>query len=109
MQDPILIIGASGTIGSAIATKLTDDGCSVILHGATDSKRLKNLASKLKSPMISGDISDQLVTQKCAEKVHKCTENLSGLIFAAAMPFPHKLTLRTEWQIFQQQLNKLRI
>ncbi len=105
MQDPILIIGASGTIGSAIATKLTDDGCSVILHGATDSKRLKNLASKLKSPMISGDISDQLVTQKCAEKVHKCTENLSGLIFAAAMPFPHKLTLRTEWQIFQQQLD----
>ena len=63
MQDPILIIGASGTIGSAIATKLTDDGCSVILHGATVSKRLKNLASNLKSPMISGDISDLLVTQ----------------------------------------------
>ena len=57
MQNPVLVIGASGTIGSAVATKLVKDGSSVIVHGGSDSLRLKKLADKLAAPAIFGDLS----------------------------------------------------
>ena len=104
MQNPILVIGASGTIGSAVATKLVKDGSSVILHGGSDSPRLKKLADKLAAPAIFGDLSKDDIVLKCTDKIRALTPKLSGLVFAAASPFPHKLTLRTGWEVFQQQM-----
>ena len=42
MQNPILIIGASGTIGSAVATKLADRGNPIILHGGSKALDCRN-------------------------------------------------------------------
>lgn len=105
MQNPILIIGASGTIGSAVATKLADRGNPIILHGGSKSSRLQKLAEKLEVPCVYGDLSEREIAHRCAQEINSITPKLSGLVFAAAKPFPHKLTLRTDWDIFQQQLN----
>ena len=105
MQNPVLVIGASGTIGSAVATKLVKYGSSIIVHGGSESPRLKKLADKLAVPAIFGDLSKEDIVLKCTDQIQALSPSLSGLVFAAATPFPHKLTLRTDWEVFQQQMD----
>ena len=105
MQNPVLVIGASGTIGSAVATKLVKYGSSIIVHGGSESPRLKKLADKLAVPAIFGDLSKEDIVLKCTDQIQALSPRLSGLVFAAATPFPHKLTLRTDWEVFQQQMD----
>ncbi len=105
MQDPALIIGASGTIGSAIARNLSASGMPIILHGREDGAQLKALAKALGAPSFAGDLSDTEEALAFGNAVIRRTPRLSGLIFAAARPFPHKLTLRTDWSVFQEQLD----
>jgi len=105
MQDPVLIIGASGTIGSAIARTLHTDGIPVLLHGREESARLTELASELSQPFIAADLSDETSAVDLPAKIAGYSEKLSGIVFAAARPFPHKLTHRTDWSVFQEQID----
>ncbi len=53
LQDKtILITGSSGGIGSTTAKLATEYGATVILHGNTNSVKLKELAKKLKADFI---------------------------------------------------------
>ncbi|MEQ8441485.1 MAG: SDR family oxidoreductase [Alphaproteobacteria bacterium] len=105
MQDPVLIIGASGTIGSAIARTLHADGTPVLLHGRTDGDRLRELAGDLSSPLLTGDLSVEETAAALPQALSDHTDMLSGVVFAAARPFPHKLTHRTDWSVFQEQVD----
>jgi len=105
MQDPVLILGASGAIGSAIARRLHADRVGLIVHGRMDSPRLATLASDLGAPAVSGDLTDESAAEALALEVRGISEGLSGLVFSAAAPFPHKLALRTEWGLFQAQID----
>lgn len=105
MQDPVLIVGASGTIGSAIARSFSHKGLPLILHGRTENERLTGLAEELNAPAIAGDLSTEDAVGALGDTVTQHSEKLAGLIFAAARPFPHKLTLRTDWSVFQEQID----
>ncbi|NMM43047.1 SDR family oxidoreductase [Rhodospirillaceae bacterium KN72] len=105
MQDPVLIVGASGTIGGAVARRLKAEKRAVVLHGGTDSDRLLSLGRDLNSPTVSGDLSDVETVAAIAAREDLGMDRLSGIVFAAARPFPHKLTLRTDWTVFQDQID----
>lgn len=55
----ILITGSSRGIGAATARLAKDYGAEVILHGRTDSDKLKRLASELNADYICCDASDE--------------------------------------------------
>ena len=105
MQDPVLIIGASGTIGSAIASALSESGNALVLHGRRDSDALRALAARLDASYYAADLTSDADAQSFFETVSQEYPRLSGIVFGAARPFPHKLALRTDWAVFQEQID----
>ena len=105
MQDPVLIIGASGTIGSAIAQRLNKSGQSLILHGRQNGQALEDLSRSLSAPRFAADLSQENDVRKFTDAVIQKHPKLSGVIFCAARPFPRKLALKTEWAVFQDQID----
>ena len=104
MQNTILIIGASGTIGRAIAEQLHKDNQSLILHGRVHNDRLASLSETLNSPIFAADLINDEEVSVFIEAVLKKHPRLAGIVFCAARPFPHKLTHRTKWSVFQEQI-----
>ena len=105
MQDPVLIIGASGTIGSAIARTLSEIGNRLILHGRRETDALRTLAEAIDAPFHAADLTSETATQEFSEVVGQENAHLSGIVFCAARPFAHKLALRTDWTVFQEQID----
>lgn len=106
MQAPVLILGASGTLGGAIARRLFADGHALILHGNSSRQSLQDLAGACgDAPTICADLTDEKAVESLFETIAKSQDGLGGLVFAVACPFPHKLTHRTPWNVFQAQLD----
>ena len=59
MQDPVLILGASGTIGTAIARHLHGAGRHVLAHGSRPSDGLAALAGDLGTTPSVFDVTDE--------------------------------------------------
>ncbi len=109
MQNPVLILGASGVIGTAIARSLSVDR-PVLLHGLGPSDQLETLTAEINSGPCdveseTADLSDQADTQALFARIREKHGKLGGLVFAIARPFPHKLTHRTDWAVFQEQID----
>nr|ABZ09809.1 putative short chain dehydrogenase [uncultured marine microorganism HF4000_APKG8K5] len=105
MQDPVLILGASGVIGAAIARRLCDDG-PVILHGHEGTGRLESLAGEIDgAATVSADLCDPDQVSAMFERLAAEHEALRGIVFAVARPFPHKLTHKTDWSVFETQID----
>jgi len=109
MQNPVLILGASGVIGAAIARSLSEN-TPVLLHGLGPSERLETLAAELKPGPCeveteTADLCDQADTEALFSRILENHGKLGGLVFAIARPFPHKLTHRTDWAVFQEQID----
>lgn len=100
MPPVALILGATGAIGSGIANRLAGRA-SVILHGSAPSHRLERLARQTGGTMRSADLTDELATKALFADL----DGLDMLVFAVGRPFPHKLTHRTSWDVFQDQLD----
>ena len=105
MQDPILIIGATGTIGSIVAQNLKDKKFNLILHGKNKSENLINLGKKLSSPIVYGDFSKDEEIDNVFKYIIQINKKLNGIVYSVAEPFVNKLTLNTPWAIFQNQIN----
>lgn len=106
MQAPVLILGASGTLGGAIARRFFADGHRVLLHGNHGLEKLQDLATTCgNADIYSADLTVENDVSAMFEKIAKTYEGLSGLVFAVACPFPHKLTHRTPWSVFQEQMD----
>ena len=87
MQNTILIIGASGTIGRAIAEQLHKDNQSLILHGRVHNDRLTSLSETLNSPKFAADLINDEEVSVCVEAVLKKHPRLAGIVFCAARQF----------------------
>src|SRR5690625_202888 len=60
MKGNILIIGASGDIGSAIAIKLGNEGYQLLLHYHKNVDKINHIRSQLKSDSILSEIQADL-------------------------------------------------
>jgi 3-oxoacyl-[acyl-carrier protein] reductase len=67
----ILITGSSRGIGAATARLAKKYGARVILHGRTESRELKKIAKKLKSPYVFFDISDERSVRRAVKKLKR--------------------------------------
>ncbi len=100
MQDPLLILGATGTLGGAIARAVAADG-PLAVHGRRMDDRLGMLAAATGARAVTADLSDEAAVAE----MFAGFERLSGLVFAVGGPFPHKLAHRTGWEVFQAQMD----
>ena len=100
MPPVALILGATGAIGSAIANRLSGRA-SLILHGSAQSDRQDQLARETGGVACAADLTDDVATKALFAGLG----GLDMLVFAVGRPFPHKLTHRTDWDVFQNQLD----
>ena len=102
---PILILGASGTIGSEIARRLARDGYGVILSGR-DGGRLAALAAQIGpgATLEIADIADDDEVCALFSRLQMKYERLGGLVFCVATPFSNRLTHRIPWSVFAEQI-----
>lgn len=110
-RGPVLVIGASGAIGGAVARRVAESGRPVITHGREDGARLRSIGGAIGdlppagSFSVAGDFSILEEADHVGEAVRARTDRLSGLVFAAARPFRNKLTVNTDWSVFQAQID----
>lgn len=105
MSDPILILGASGGIGSAIAARLALAGHPLILHGR-DRARLTALSTQIKGVNVIevADLCEEIEVVALFSRIRAVHERLGGLVFSVAAPFSNKLAHRTSWSTFAEQI-----
>lgn len=87
-NEVILITGSSRGMGAATARIATKRGATVILHGKTDSKELRDLADKLNTEYIVCDITDKKAVTNSVNEVLKKIKKIDALINCAGVVVP---------------------
>jgi NAD(P)-dependent dehydrogenase (short-subunit alcohol dehydrogenase family) len=105
MPSTFLILGASGGLGSAIARRLSGPDATLILHGRQE-ERLRSLAAEIGAgtQVMTADLTSPGEVGQLFRQIEKLCVRLDGVVFSIATPFPHRLTHRTPWQVFEQQI-----
>jgi len=105
MQNPFLVLGASGAIGSAIAKAASVKGYKTLLHYHKNESGVKELATELDAKTYAGDLTTEEGVTSFVEGIEKEWGTLGGVAYSVALPFPQKLTYKTSWEVFQTQLD----
>ena len=105
MQNPVLILGASGEVGENIAEKFNQSGQSLILHGNRNTpKKIRALSKHQTIKSVCADLTDEKSVQNLFNFIGKEYTALSGVVFSVAQPFSNKLSHRTPWRTFNEQI-----
>ena len=105
MQNPVLILGASGEIGKHIAEKLSQNGQSLILHGNKNTPpKIRSLAEGQTIELVCADLTDEKSVQTLFDFIGEKYAALSGVVFSVAQPFKNRLSHRTPWGVFDGQI-----
>jgi NAD(P)-dependent dehydrogenase (short-subunit alcohol dehydrogenase family) len=94
----VVIFGATGGIGSALARQLAPLGCRLTLV-ARDSERLAALAGELKSESRSLDVTDSAAVEECLEAAGADGKRIDGVVncVGSLLLKPAHTTLDSEW------------
>jgi len=97
-RPSILIFGASGGIGSALARQLAAQGCHLTLV-SRDQGRLDNLAAEVHAEAFSLDATDSAAVERCVAEVSEKHGRLDGVVNCAGSLLlkPAHLTTDAEW------------
>ena len=105
MQNPVLILGASGGIGKHIAKKFSQNGQSLILHGNKNAPpKIRAFSDSQTIKSVSADLTDENSVQNLFNFISKEYKALSGVVFSVAQSFSNKLSHRTPWRTFNEQM-----
>jgi len=105
MQAPVLILGASGTLGGAIARQLSIQGYDLVLHGNTNRIALENLSADCRhARIVTADLTNEEAVEDLFVNLAQVYRALSGIVVCVAKKFPNKLTYRTPWSVFEEQI-----
>ncbi len=106
MQAPVLILGASGTLGGAIAMELSNLGHALVLHGNQNAAGLNSLLDVCtEAEIITADLTDEGLVHELFSNLGNKYSCLSGVVFCVAKKFSSKLTHRTSWNAFEEQID----
>lgn len=94
----VIIFGATGGIGSALARQLSAHGCQLTLV-ARDQGRLDALAAELHAEAFSLDATDSAAVERCVAEVTEKHGRVDGLVNCAGSLLlkPAHLTTDAEW------------
>jgi 3-oxoacyl-[acyl-carrier protein] reductase len=87
----VLVTGAAGGIGSAVARALAEEGAHVALHYRTQAEAAGRLRDELQerhevlAPPLSADLRDELEVERMFEYALSATERLDGLVVNAGV------------------------
>lgn len=105
MQNPVLILGASGEIGKHIAEKFSQSGQSLILHGNKNTPpQIRSFSDRQTIKSICADLTDEKSVQNLFDFISREYTALSGVVFSVAQPFSNRLSHRTPWRTFDEQI-----
>ena len=105
MQNPVLILGASGEIGKHIAEKFNQIGQSLILHGNKNAPpKIRSCSDSQTIETVHADLTDEISVQNLFDSIGKEHTALSGVVFSVAQPFSNRLSHRTPWRVFDEQI-----
>ena len=104
-NNPILIFGATGSIGMAATKTLKKYKNELLLSNSTKNENIKSLGHKFSSPYFSFDLNKDFTHDTLSKEIGKHTTSLSGLIISIAKPFPNKFIHNTDDLILKEQLD----
>ncbi len=105
MPKPIVVLGASGGIGRAIALRLAEEGRPLILGGQSDDRLAAVGRETGCRDLLVCDCTDGAAVERAFAAVGETHGALAGLVFSIARPFKNRLTHRTPWQAFAEQID----
>ncbi|MDD9911927.1 MAG: SDR family oxidoreductase [Alphaproteobacteria bacterium] len=109
MDKPVIFItGSARGIGGATARLAKEQGWQPVLHGRTESARLKELAQELDAPFFTADVSDKPSIQSAIEQAYEKYGRLDALANCAGIvkPKPFLEMAPEDWQA-EYQVNTL--
>ena len=107
MPRPVLVLGATGGLGGAIAAGLARDGHTLILHGRRRD-RLEAAFHDVGTGQVAGteicDMTSEAEVEQLCARIAAAHGGLGGLVFSIAEPFANRLTYRIPWTVFERQM-----
>lgn len=107
MSQPVIVFGATGGFGSAIAQNLAHSGRPLILVGR-DQTRLRALGEEtgvVGEDLISLDVTDTAAVETALQALGERHPKLSGAVVSVASRFQNKLAHRQPWSAFSEQID----
>lgn len=99
MKKTVLITGASGGIGAAIAKRFAESGYAVVLQYRTGSENAQKTAASFPDGTVSlcafCDLNDPQSIDALLETVHRRVGSISALVNCAGTALPQKLFIDT--------------
>jgi NAD(P)-dependent dehydrogenase (short-subunit alcohol dehydrogenase family) len=81
----ILIVSASGEVGTGVARVLAKNNHTLVLHGNKNTTKLENLAGEVNAISIAtGDVRDEEQVKNIVSEANK-TDKISGLVYAVGI------------------------
>jgi 3-oxoacyl-[acyl-carrier protein] reductase len=103
MQSPVLILGAGGAIGGAIARRLAPERL-IVAHARAPGGALDAWAGAAKVEAVHADLASAPAVEALFAGLARRHPALSGLVHAAGRPFANRLAHRTGWDAFREQI-----
>lgn len=105
-----LVIGATGGIGTATCLKLAAEGVNVIIHYNTNKSAALQLQEKLstykvKTAIVSGDITSPSAIDAMLEQAHRNVGTVSILVNCATLKLPNVKLDKLEWDDIQKHID----
>lgn len=95
MKRIVLITGASGGIGSAIAKRFVDSGCAAVLQYRTNRESVERLCASFPQQTeylsVSCDLNDASAVREMIAEIHRRLGTVSVLVNCAGVALPQKL------------------
>ena len=107
MPQPVIILGATGGFGGAIARYLAATGTPLILQGR-DADRLAALGSELSVDPVDLmvlDVTDADAVARAMADLSVRYNKLAGAVVSVATRFTNRLTHRQPWSAFAEQID----
>jgi NAD(P)-dependent dehydrogenase (short-subunit alcohol dehydrogenase family) len=104
VPQPVIIFGASGGLGRAIALRLAGGGWPLVLSGR-DPARLAALAAETGGEAQPCDATQEGEVQRLFADVEARHGTLAGVVVSIATPFQNRLAHRTPIAAFSEQMH----
>jgi 3-oxoacyl-[acyl-carrier protein] reductase len=111
-SGPILILGASGGIGSALSLKLAEEGFNLILHYNTNQDLISKLSDAIRSQggggnveVYKADLQNQQEIDSFLGFLNRNHTNLKGFVNCSTIKVPGYKFDNLDWSILENHIN----